>query len=83
MTHVEMKKEDLEDEEMKEIDNDTKLYSNIGSLSKDNLKLKVACRTRLTKKNGITRYVKLNIKYDFENSRHDIDKIQPIKQLLP
>lgn len=72
--HVKM--ESNEFKELKCIDEDSLLYSNVGSLTKKNNVLTVARKVNLVHDTDFTKYVMLKVEYSNDSSLFDIDKIE-------
>lgn len=75
--HVETK-----DASVVSIDEESKLYSNIDDINKDNTILKVMRTMSIVQSESPTKYVLLRIKYNSDSSEHDLNKICDIKNFI-
>ena len=78
--HIEMTSQ--ESEELKCIDKDSMLYSNVDLLTTKNNVLKVARKVNLVHKADFTKYVMLRVEYSSDSSKFAIDNIESIEKFI-
>ncbi len=76
--HVEVLSKESED--LKCIDANAMLYSNVEALSETNNELKVARKVDLVYKKGATNYIMLKVEYNTDSSLYDLEKIDALWQ---
>lgn len=75
--------DELEKDKLVCIDEESMLYSNVGSLdAKDNNVLKVLRKVRLVHRKDATKFIMLKVNYTTDSSCFDLDRIEPIQGFL-